>query len=106
MPDADAKQAVDHLNLRLGIVHGAITPFNLFIARETDSIQLFNFEKAAKLGCDGDDDYFNFDYDKRRNDVKFVILTVYDMITRQLDVVDEEREPRRLDETVFLRKRK
>ncbi|KAK4033095.1 hypothetical protein C8A01DRAFT_50259 [Parachaetomium inaequale] len=98
--------AVDHLNLGSGIVHGAVTAFNLLIDPATDSIQLYNFKEAAKLGWEGDEDYFFFEYDKRRNDVKFVVLTVYDIITRQLRLNEDYREPRRLDAATFLRKRK
>jgi serine/threonine protein kinase len=42
--------AVDHLNLELGIVHGDICVHNLLINPETDSVQLFDFNMASKLG--------------------------------------------------------
>ncbi len=79
------EQAVDYLNLHLGIVHGDVCPWNLLIDAETDSIQLFGFSLAAKLGWEGDQDNFcEFGYDKARNDVKFVIMTTYELITRKL----------------------
>jgi hypothetical protein len=86
---------VDHLNLRLGIVHGDVCPWNLAIDAETDSIQLFDFNRAAKLGWEGDKkNGLAFRYDEARNDVKFVMLTMRELITREfcprLDVQPNE----------------
>ena len=75
---------MDHLNLRLGIVHGNIYPRNLAIDAKTDSIQLFNFDRAAKLGWEGDkENGYAFRYEEARNDVRFVILTMQEVITRE-----------------------
>ncbi|KAL2130685.1 hypothetical protein VTI74DRAFT_6098 [Chaetomium olivicolor] len=77
---------VGHLNLRLGIVHGDICPWNLLIDARTDNVQLFDFNSAAKLGWEGDEeDSLEFQYDADRNDVKFVIFTVYELITREFN---------------------
>ncbi len=69
----------------LGIVHGNVCPWNLLVDAETDSIQPLDLGPAAKLGWEGDqDNCCEFEYDKGRNDVKFVIMTAYDLITRKL----------------------
>lgn len=87
-------------------MHGDVSVYNLSIDPETDHIQLRNFSEASKLGWEGDDDYGTFRYDKRRNDVKYVVLAVYDIITRKLRIYEDVKEPRRLDHNVFLRKEK
>ncbi|KAK4108087.1 hypothetical protein N656DRAFT_792802 [Canariomyces notabilis] len=97
---------VDHLNLRLGIVHGDICPWHLLIDAETDCIQLFDFNWAAKLGWEGDgEDGWRFRYDAERNDVKFVMFTVYELITREFCFA-EEFYPHELDASKIQRKRK
>ncbi|KAM7208363.1 Protein kinase-like domain containing protein [Naviculisporaceae sp. PSN 640] len=94
---------VDYLNLRLGIVHGDICPWNLLIDPETDSIKVFDFNQSAKLGWDGDvgneDLNGEFAYDEDCNDVKFVIFTIYEIITREFSF-RREFEPDELDESV------
>ncbi len=68
----------------MGIVHGDICPWNLLIDHETDSIKVFDFNGAAKLGWEGDKDHgYEFEYEENRNDVKFVIFTLYEIITRE-----------------------
>jgi RIO-like serine/threonine protein kinase len=47
---ANLLQAVDDLNLRLGIVHGSVSVYNLYIDPDTDEIQLRTFSQASKLG--------------------------------------------------------
>jgi len=99
-------KAVDHLNLRLGIVHGDICPWNLLIDAETDTIQLFDFNCAAKLGWEGDkDNRLEFEYEENRNDVKFVIYTVYELITREF-CFREEFYPDELDASKLMKKAK
>ena len=67
----------------MGVVHGDIFPRNLLIDPATDNIQIFEFNFGAKLGWDGDSDHRNaFCYDPARNDVKFLIFTLYEIITR------------------------
>ncbi|KAM7190928.1 hypothetical protein V8F33_009161 [Rhypophila sp. PSN 637] len=94
---------VDYLNLRLGIVHGDICPWNLVIDPETDNIQVFDFNSSAKLGWDGDvgnvDLNGQFVYNKDCNDVKFVIFTVYEIITREFSF-RREFQPHELDESL------
>lgn len=93
---------MDHLNLRLGIVHGDVCPWNLAIDPETDSIQLFDFNRAAKLGWEGDkENRLAFRYDEARNDVKFVMLTVQELITREF-CSRLDSQPHELDVPQFL----
>jgi hypothetical protein len=100
-----ASQTVDHLNLTLGIVHGDITPWNLLVDAESDTIQLFDFNQAAKLGWEGDaENQFKFGYDKHRNDVSFVIFTAYELITHRF--IRQESYLEDLDASQILRKRK
>ncbi|KAL2135814.1 hypothetical protein VTI74DRAFT_6743 [Chaetomium olivicolor] len=81
---------VDYLNLCLGIVHGDISPWNLLIDAETDSIQLFDFNFGSKLGWEGDEENGKeFEYDADRNDVKFVIFILYELIAREFSFRDE-----------------
>lgn len=96
---------MDHLNLRLGIVHGDICPWNLLVDAETDNIQLFDFNCAAKLGWEGDEENrLEFRYEPDRNDVKFVIFTVYELITREF-CFRREFYPHELDESDVLSKK-
>lgn len=90
-------QVVDYLNLQLGIVHGDICPWNLLIDSSTDTIQLFDFNSGAKLGWEGDEENsLEFQYDADRDDVKFVIFTVYELITREFNF-RQEFYPEELD---------
>lgn len=70
---------------------------------ETDTIQLFDFNSSAKLGWDGDvgneDLNGQFAYGKDCNDVKFVIFTVYEIVTREFSF-RREFEPHELDESM------
>ncbi|KAF8846420.1 hypothetical protein BDZ45DRAFT_756235 [Acephala macrosclerotiorum] len=78
-------KVVDYLNLRLGIVHGDICFWNLLINFETDDLQIFDFNMAAKLGWEGDmENGGTFAYDADRNDVKLTVFTIYEIITRDL----------------------
>lgn len=73
-----------NLNLRLNIVHDDICPWNLLIDAETENIRLFDFNSAAKLGQEGDRaNSAEFQYDADRNDVKYVVFAVYELITRE-----------------------
>ncbi|OAA60549.1 Protein kinase-like domain protein [Niveomyces insectorum RCEF 264] len=97
--------AVDFLNLRCGIVHGDICPWNLLIDAETDSLQLFDFNSGAKLGWEGDDETW-FCYEEDRNDVKFVVFTLYEIITRAYEFSFRgEFYPHELDAATVLKKR-
>ncbi|OAQ71438.1 protein kinase-like protein [Pochonia chlamydosporia 170] len=65
---------VDDLNLKYGIVHQDISARNLLINPETDAIMLFDFNYSGQIGGIG--------YSKHRDDVKGVIFTLYEIITR------------------------
>ena len=76
----------------MGIVHGDIYPRNLVIDPTTDDLQVFDFNQGAKLGWEGDVEHGHmFHYDPTLNDVRHVILTLYEIITRE--TVDREYEP-------------
>ncbi|TAQ84959.1 hypothetical protein B7494_g6710 [Chlorociboria aeruginascens] len=83
-------EAIDYLNLNLGIVHGDISPRNLLIDEETDDLRIFDFNWAAKLGWEGDTENNDiFGYEEERNDVKYAIFTLYEIITRDTQIRDE-----------------
>lgn len=94
-------QVVDDLNLRYGIAHQDIVPRNLLVDEATDNIMLFDFNTAAQIGHDRGPPFFWHWYvnlalcpppfrkvraERRdrdiRDDVKAVIFTIYEMITR------------------------
>jgi hypothetical protein len=82
----------------LGVVHGDICCWNLLIDPETDNLQVFDFNMAAKLGWEGDPEHNHaFRYEPDRNDVKLVIFTLYEIITRDLhfrhECYPEEQDP-------------
>ncbi|TVY13217.1 hypothetical protein LARI1_G008264 [Lachnellula arida] len=64
---------VDDLNLKFNITHQDISPRNLLVDPVTENIQLFDFDRAAKIGSQGED--------RRRNDVDGVIFTIYEILT-------------------------
>ncbi|KAJ2893730.1 hypothetical protein MKZ38_008300 [Zalerion maritima] len=98
-------EVIDYLNLSLGIVHGDICPWNLLINPETDNIQIFDFNLAAKLGWEGDEaNNWVFEHDKHCDDVKFVVFTLYEIITRELSF-RREISPEELDASRVMRKR-
>ncbi|OIW22801.1 hypothetical protein CONLIGDRAFT_586688 [Coniochaeta ligniaria NRRL 30616] len=65
---------VDDLNLKYGIVHQDIAPRNLLVDDETDTLMLFDFNYSARIGTQA--------YSEHRNDVKGVMFTIYEIITR------------------------
>ncbi|KAI9154792.1 N amino acid transport system protein [Paramyrothecium foliicola] len=67
-------RVVDDLNLKYGIAHQDIAARNLLVNPETDELMLFDFNYSARIG--------DTEYDKDRNDVKGVIFTLYEIITR------------------------
>lgn len=91
---------VDYLNLDLGIVHGDITTYNLIIERDTDTLKIFDFNLASRLGDrigDTSTRYGDiFRYDEDRNDVKYTIFTLYEIITRDMHFRNENY-PHELD---------
>ncbi|OIW27217.1 hypothetical protein CONLIGDRAFT_633549 [Coniochaeta ligniaria NRRL 30616] len=95
-------QVIDYLNLKLGIVHGDISPYNLLIDPETDEIKIFDFNLGSKLGWEGDAENHNvFGYEADRNDVKMAVFTVYEIITRDMHF-REENYPNELDVSMVL----
>ncbi|MCJ1369124.1 hypothetical protein MMC20_000332 [Loxospora ochrophaea] len=65
--------AVDELNFRFGIIHQDVAPRNLAIDPITNKLKLFDFDQAARVGSNEEEE--------ERNDVKGVIFTVYELIT-------------------------
>ncbi|KAH8753861.1 hypothetical protein F5883DRAFT_574341 [Diaporthe sp. PMI_573] len=91
---------IDHLNLELDISHGDITPYNLLIDETTDNIIIFDFNLASRIGWE-DKDLKTQDYDPARNDVKFAAFTLYEIITRDTHLRDENF-PNELDIAMVL----
>lgn len=64
--------AADRLNLEYGLYHGAIGPGNVLLDSETDKVYLCDFGRATPMER----------ADPRCNDVKGVLLTVFELLTR------------------------
>lgn len=73
---------VDDLNLRLGVVHQDVAARNILIDEVTDTLMLFDFNFSARINGPG--------YFEPRNDVKGVVFTLYEVITR-----DKARQEKR-----------
>lgn len=71
---------VDDLNYKYGIQHQDIAPRNLLVDEATDNIMLFDFNFSARIGAPARDMGIPFFED--RGDIKGVIFTLYEMITR------------------------
>lgn len=69
---------VDFLNLDLGIEHQDVAPRNLLVDETTEKILLFDFNFSARIGKGA--------YSEHRNDVKGVLFTVYEIITRDAEL--------------------
>lgn len=85
-------------------MHGDVCGRNLLINEEADTVQLFDFNLAAKLGWEGDSSEHGndaFRYDEDRNDVKCAVFTLYEIITRDLHL-REEYYPHELDVSILL----
>ncbi|CAH0052105.1 unnamed protein product [Clonostachys solani] len=65
---------VDELNLKFGVAHQDVAPRNIVIDESSDSLMIFDFNFSARIGRGG--------YYEARNDVKGVIFTMYEIITR------------------------
>lgn len=95
-------EAIDYLNLGLGIVHGDICPHNLLIDPEIDELKIFDFNLGSKLGWDGDAmNNSVYGYEADRNDVKMAVFTIYEIITRDMHF-REENYPSELKEPMVL----
>ncbi|EFY91395.1 hypothetical protein MAC_02558 [Metarhizium acridum CQMa 102] len=89
---------IDDLNLKHGIAHQDVSARNLLIDPKTDALMLFDFNYSGRIGGIG--------YGEDRNDIKGVIFTLYEIITRDThfrDVPHYEQNPadvQELDEWV------
>jgi serine/threonine protein kinase len=89
-------QVVDDLNLRYSIAHQDIAPRDLLVDESTDSVMLFDFNFAARikhLSPLGEGE----SYCEERNDVKGVIFTAYEIITRDEGLRSVPHEEQNLD---------
>lgn len=75
--------AVDDLNLKYGIQHQDIAPRNLLVDEETDKLLLFDFNFAARIGYRYQEED-NEQYSVHRGDVKGVVFTIYEIVTRDM----------------------
>lgn len=73
-------RVVDDLNLRYGIAHQDIAARNLLVNPETDALMLFDFNYSGRIGGPG--------YAEDRDDVKGVVFTLYEIITRDVHFRD------------------
>ncbi|KAH9989103.1 kinase-like domain-containing protein [Xylariaceae sp. FL0662B] len=89
-------QAVDDLNLRYGISHQDIAPRNLLVDESTDCVKLFDFNFAARIKNTFPNE--GESYEEERNDVKGVIFTVYEIITRDNSLRSKPHEQQNLGE--------
>ncbi|KAJ8129783.1 hypothetical protein O1611_g3847 [Lasiodiplodia mahajangana] len=89
-------RVVDLLNLRYGIVHQDIAPRNLLVDESTDSIKLFDFNLASRIR--GYPPQEGESYDEDRNDVKGVIFTTYELITRDYSLRSVPHEEQNLED--------
>lgn len=71
---------VDDLNYKYGVQHQDIAPRNLLVDEATDNIMLFDFNFSARIGAPARNMGIPFFQD--RDDVKGVIFTMYEIITR------------------------
>lgn len=65
---------IDDLNLKYGIAHQDVASRNLLVDPKTDALMLFDFNYSERIG--------GIAYIKDRDDVKGVIFTLYEIITR------------------------
>lgn len=77
---AQLTSLVDDLNLKYGIQHQDVAPRNLLVDERTDNITLFDFNCAARIG--GPLRANGPVYGEKCDDVKGVVFTLYEIITR------------------------
>lgn len=75
--------AVDDLNLKYGIHHQDIAPRNLLVDEAADRLLLFDFNFAARIGYPYQEEDHD-QYSVHRDDVKGVVFTIYEIITRDM----------------------
>lgn len=91
-------EAVDELNLHLGIAHQDVAPRNVLIDESTDTLMLFDFNFSGRIGKPG--------YSEPRNDVKGTVFTIYEIITRDTaprDVRHEEQDLSAIENMVWVK---
>lgn len=86
---------IDDLNYKYGIQHQDIAPRNLLVDQATDNIMLFDFNFSARIGAPARD--MGTPYFEDRNDIKGVIFTLYEIITRD----DHFRSVPHRDQDIF-----
>ncbi len=67
---------VDELNLTYGVAHQDMAPRNLLLDESSDNVMLFDFNFSARIGGEH--------YWEDRNDVKGLVFTMYELITRDI----------------------
>lgn len=85
-------QVVDDLNLKFGIVHQDIAPRNLLVSPATDTLQLFDFSCSGKLGRRSGDSAGQQHFTNSGSfeiDLKGVVATVYEIITRDTQLAEQ-----------------
>ncbi|KAK4548580.1 hypothetical protein LTR36_009490 [Oleoguttula mirabilis] len=81
-------RVVDDLNLKFGIMHQDIASRNLLVNPKTDALVLFDFNYSSRIGHTG--------HVKERDDVKGVVFTIFEMITRDehfRDAAYDQQDP-------------
>lgn len=71
---------IDDLAYKYGIQHQDIAPRNLLVDEAKDNIMLFDFNFSARIGASARD--MGIRYFEDRDDIKGVIFTLYEIITR------------------------
>lgn len=85
-------EVVDYLHLLSGIVHKRVAPRNLLINPATDTLQIFNFSCAGRLGCGGAENMFIFaDFEGFGIDLLGVATTVYEIVTGDTQLAEQAR---------------
>lgn len=84
-------QVVDDLNLNFGIVHQDLAPRNLLIDPDTDTLQLFDFSCAGRLGWEGatEDQGLFSNSGSFKLDLNGVIATMYEIITQDTSLAEQ-----------------
>ncbi|ROV91203.1 hypothetical protein VMCG_09352 [Cytospora schulzeri] len=84
-------EVVDDINLKFGIVHQDIAPRNLLINPITDTLQLFDFSCAGKLGWGGasEDQRLFGNSGSFKFDLMGVVATMYEIITRDTQLAEQ-----------------
>lgn len=73
---------IDDLHFKYGIQHQDVAPRNILLHEATDDIMLFDFNNSARINAPFDPRLGGTNFDEQRDDVKGVIFTLYEIITR------------------------